>query len=60
MNPSSISTVVQAPVFAGGGKITFGEKPVPIPGEGHCSYKSKRTHFVAQNEANSIVPPIEL
>jgi len=41
MNPSSISTVVQAPVFAGGAKITFGEKPVPIPGEGQLLIQVK-------------------
>jgi len=34
MNRSSLSTGMQIPVFAGGGKINFGEKRVPNPGNG--------------------------
>jgi len=41
MNRSSLSTGMQVPVFAGGGKINFGEKPVPNAGDGQLLIQVK-------------------
>jgi threonine 3-dehydrogenase len=41
MNHSLIPAVMNVPVFPGGGKVTFGEKPVPEPGNGELLIEVK-------------------
>src|SRR5215217_8411570 len=41
MNPSLLPTVMRVPVFEGGGKVSFREKPVPQPGEGQLLVEVK-------------------
>ena len=41
MNPSLLPTLMRVPIFEGGGKVSFREKPVPQAGEGQLLVEVK-------------------